>query len=622
MFSFSKMKPIIYIALLLFCCLPVHLLADNVSFTASAPAEVQTGQQFRLVYTINAEAANFRGPNISDFAVLSGPNQSSSSSVQIINNQVTRTFSYSFTYTLAAHKEGTFVIPSARISSGGKQYESNPVTIKVSAAATPPSGSQNPQGQSRQAPGTISSKDVFLRASADKKDPYLGEQIIVTYKLYTRIPVSNYHIEQAPATTGFWAEELLRDRSRLLQYTDVIDGVQYTVAEIRKVALFPQRAGNLRIDPLDIEIVARVQNQSQRRRTGDPFFDSFFDDPFFSSRSQSVNHNLRSNTINISVKPLPVQGRPAEFSGAVGDFKIIATIDKTEVAANEPIKLKVVISGKGNVRLIDKLGFQFPHSFEVYDPKITSDVQTSQTGVSGSRTLEYLIIPRSAGNFSIKSAAFSFFHPVRENYITMNTPEFNFRIARGEGSDLSAGAASGDQQAIQYIASDIRFIRQGNLKLHAIGSYFYGSTFFYVLYLSPLALFVLFLLLWRKHIKNNRDIARVKNRRATRIARRRLKQAEEFLRLRMNVKFFNELSQALWGYLSDKFNIPLADLSLETVRERLEKRNVNAGITDDFLKLLETCEFARFAPGDNSHTMDQLYEQSLALITRIEKELK
>lgn len=616
------MKLRVYISLLLIWFLPIALIGQDISFTASAPAEVQAGQQFKLVYAINAEAENFIAPEITDFALLSGPNPSSSSSVQIINNQVSRSFSFTYTYTLAAYKEGNYTIPAAKIRSGGKQYTSNTVSIRVKAAASSPSGTQPQQGQTPQTPGAVSNRDVFLRATVDNSNPYQGEQIIVTYKLYTRIPVSNYHIEQSPAQSGFWAEELLRDRSRLLQYTDVVDGEQYTVAEIRKIALFPQRSGDLRIEPLQVEIVARVQQQGRQSRTGDPFLDRFFDDPFFNSRFQNVNHTLRSNVLNIDVKPLPVRNRPSDFSGAVGDFNIRATVDNTELAANEPINLKVVISGKGNVRLIDRLNFQFPPSFEVYDPKITSDVKTTDSGVSGTRTLEYLIIPRSAGNFSIKSAGFSYFHPVRENYITLNTPEFNFTIARGEGLDPSSGLAAGDQQAIQYIASDIRFIRQGPFRLHTIGSYFFGSLQFYLLYLSPILLFGIFLLLLRHHIKNSSDVVRTKNRRATRVARKRLKQADEFLKLRMSEKFFNELSMALWGYLSDKFNIPLAELSLDTVRGRLEKRSVNIDFINEFIEVLEQCEFARFAPGDKNQTMDELYDKALTLITRIEKELK
>ncbi len=610
-----------HILSMLFSLLPVLCMTQEISLSVSAPSEVQAGQQFRLVYTLNAEAENFTGPDLKDFVTISGPAQSSSSSIQIINNQVSRSFSYTFTYILAAQQEGSYTIPAARARSGGKQYTSNPVAIKVRAAATPPGGSQAPQGQSGQSSGGISNKDIFLRASVDKKEPYMGEQIIVTYKLYTRLQISNYQIEQSPTATGFWVEELLRDNKNLLQYTDVVDGQQYTVAEIRKVALFPQRAGKLRIDPLQIEIVARVQQQAQRR-TGDPFFDSFFNDPFFSSRYQSVNHTLRSNTVELDVKSLPVQNRPSDFSGAVGDFSFRATVDKTELAANEPVNLKVVINGKGNVRLIDKLNFQFPPAFEVYDPKITTEVQANQSGVSGTRTLEYLIIPRSAGSFSIKPAAFSYFHPVRENYVSLNTPEFTFAVARGEGQEITTGSSTSDQQAIQYIASDIRFIRQAPFKLNTIGSYFFGSTTFYILLISPLVLFVLFVILLQNHIKNNRDIARVKNRRATRIARKRLKQAEQFLKLRISEKFFTELSQALWGYLSDKFNIPLAELSLETVRERLTIKSVKPDIIDDFINLLDQCEFARFAPGDKFHEMDQLYGRGLDLIMRIEKELK
>lgn len=615
------MKRKLVIVVFLLNCIAVTANAGDIKFTASAPAEVQAGQQFRLVYTINAEADNFVAPEITGFAIIAGPSHASSSSVQIINNQVTRTFSYTYTFTLAAYKEGRFTIPAAKVRSGGKQYTSNTVTIKVNPAASPPSGTQTPQDQSSQTPGPITSKDVFLRVTADKTNPYLGEQVVVTYRLYSRLPITNYHIEQSPSSPGFWAEDLMSGRSRPPQYTDIIDGIQYSVAEIRKLALFPQRSGNLRVEPLEMEIVARVQQQTQRRRTGDPFFDSFFDDPFFGSRVQNVNHTLRSNALNINVKPLPVQNRPATFGGAVGDFSIQATVDKTELTANEPINLKVVINGKGNVRLIDKLNFQFPPSFEVYDPRITSDVRVSPTGVSGTRTLEYLIIPRSAGTFTVKPATFSFFNPAREQYLNLNTPEFTFRIIRGAGEDL-AGTAIGDQQAIQYIAQDIRFIRQGPFRLQSIGTYFFGSVKFYVFYISPLVLFGIFLILLRNHIRNNQDVVRVKNRRATHIARKRLKKADGYMKLRISEKFFNELAHALWGYLSDKFNIPLSELSLDTARRRLEQRMVNPEIIQDFITVLEKCEFARFAPGDKAQTMYQLYEKALALITRIEKELK
>ncbi|MGB4205947.1 MAG: BatD family protein [Bacteroidales bacterium] len=608
---------------ILFSLLPVILMAQQISLSVSAPSEVQAGQQFRLVYTLNAEADNFTGPDLKDFIILSGPSQSTSSNIQIINNQVTRSFASTFTYIIAAQQEGTFTIPAAKAGSGGKQYTSNTATIKVRGAASPPSGTQSPQQrqQQRQSAGGITNKDVFLRVVADKKSPYMGEQVIVTYKLYTRLQISSYQIEQSPSTSGFWVEELTRDSRSLKQYNEVVDGQQYTVAEIRQVALFPQRSGKLRIEPLEIDIVARVQQQAQRR-TGDPFFDSFFNDPFFSSRYQNVNHTLQSNAFELDVKPLPVQNRPSEFSGAVGDFNFRATIDKTELAANEPINLKVVINGKGNVRLIDKLNFQFPPSFEVYDPKITTDVQVSQNGVSGTRTLEYLIIPRSAGKYTIKPVTFSYFNPQRETYVNHNTPEFNFNIARGEGHDITSGSAIADQQSIQYIASDIRFIRQAPFKLSKIGSYFFGSSLFYILLVSPLILFVIFVILLQNHIKNNRDIARVKNKRATRIARKRLKQAELFLKEKSSEKFFNELSQALWGYLSNKFNIPLSELSLETVYDRLTAKSVKPEVIEDFIKVLEQCEFARFAPGDKLHEMDQLYEQGLNIIMRIEKELK
>jgi hypothetical protein len=292
------------------------------------------------------------------------------------------------------------------------------------------------------------------------------------------------------------------------------------------------------------------------------------------------------------------------------------------LAANEPINLTVTINGTGNVRLIDRMNFQFPPSFEVYDPKITTDVRATDAGVSGRRTIEYLLIPRSSGNYTIKPAAFSFFNPAQGRYVSLQTPEFTFNVARGEGGDMVSGGPGADQQAVQYLARDIRFIRQGPVALKPAGVFFFGSRTFYILLISPVVLFALFVLLWRNHIKNNSDIARVKNRRATRIAKKRLKQASEFMKLRMSEKFFNELAQAMWGYISDKMNIPLSELSLDNVRSRLKTKALNEELIAGFSGVLEQCEFARFAPGEKQQLMDELYNKALDIITRIEKDLK
>ncbi|MDP2424716.1 MAG: BatD family protein [Bacteroidales bacterium] len=597
--------------------------ADTPNFSVSAPQQVAVGQQFRMVFNVDAEAEGFVAPTFSEFNVLSGPNQSSSSNIQITNGQVSRSVTYSFTFILVATKEGTFTIPEARIRAGGKQLSTQPFSIKVLASASGSSTSpgQQQQQQQQQSAG-FNEKDVFLRVSASEQNPYQGEEIIVTYKLYTRLPIASYNIDQSPAHPGFWSEELLKDRSQLVQYTESVNGEEYTVAEIRKVSLFPQRAGSLRIEPMKMDVVARVLAQQQRRRTGDPFFDNFFNDSFFSAGYQNVNRTLTSNAINIEVKPLPVNSKPAGFSGAVGDFSFQATVDRTELSANEGVNLNMVIKGKGNIRLVDKLEPGFPASFETFDPKITTDVQANASGVSGTRIIEQLAIPRSSGDFTIRPVSFVFFNPSRGQYFTHTSPEFNLKVKRGEGSDQSLAFDPTDQQAIQHVGSDIRYIRQLPFKLVPVGNYFWGSQFFWLLLVLPLIFFILFVILLRQNIRRNSDLSKVRNRKATRVARKRLKKAHEYLKARMTDKFYNELSQAIWGYLSDKFNIPLSELSLETVRQRLEKQQLNDQIISEFTATLNNCEFARFAPGQKEDAMERLYHEALERITLSEKELK
>ncbi len=597
------------------------LIADEPVVSVSAPQQVFVGQQFSVVFSVNAEAEGFTAPTFRDFNLLSGPNQSTSSNIQFINGQVSRSTTSSFSFILVASKEGSYIIPEARVRAGGKQVASQPIPIKVIAAnqgSAPPQGSQQ---QPRQQQSTsVGDKDVFLRVTANKTNPYQGEEIIVTYKIYTRVPIANYTIEQSPAHPGFWAEELIKDRSKVTQYKEVVEGVEYTVAEVRKVALFAQRSGKLRVEPMKMDVVAQVL--VQQRRTGDPLFDSFFNDSFFQSGYQNVQKTLVSNGINLEVQQLPINNKPAGFTGAVGDFTFKATVDRTELAANEGVTLKMVISGKGNLRLIEKLDPGFPASFETFDPKSNDNIQATPSGVSGTKVIEYLAIPRSSGNYSIKPISFVYFNPSSAKFVTLTSPEFNLRVERGTGANQVAAYDPTDQQAIQHVGSDIRYIRQLPFSITKAGTYFFNSTLFWLLLALPMLLFLVFIILLRQYIKRNSDLSKVRNRKATRVAQLRLKKAQTYLRDKNDEKYYTELSLALWGYLSDKFNIKRSDLSLEAVKERLGMLHVNENIINDFIATLNNCEFARFAPGSKDDVMENLYQQALELITKTEKELK
>ena len=597
-----------------------RLTAQEVEFVGTANSEVETGEQFRLTYTLNTDGSSFISPAILNFAVIAGPSQSSSSSVQYVNGHVMQSVTVSYTFVLQAVQPGTFTLPPASIVVSGKKLQSNSVTIKVVKG----SGNSS-QGSSKNMPDAssgLSGNDVFLKAVPSNSNPLQGQQITITYKLYTRLPVSMSGIDKIPSYEGFWSQDLLKEKAKYAQYNEVINGQKYMVAEIRKVALFPQKSGRLMIDPLQVNIVAQIQKKTKRNTLNDPFFDNFFNDAFFGSSVQNVQKTLRSNSITINVKSLPTQNRPADFSGAVGSFSFTPSIDRTTLKANEALTLRYTISGKGNLNLIEKPAIIFPPDFESYDPKIIDNISSSASGISGSRTFEYLLIPRNAGDFTIKSASFSYFDLGRNTYVRLQSPQYTIKVLHGDNNDPLASNSGANQEDIKYIGNDIRYINIGPVQLSKQGHYFFGSILFYLCLIIPALLFAIIAIVWKNQMKKRSDIAFMRNKKATRISIKRLRKAKSFLTAAQQVPFYNEISLALWGYMSDKFNLRLSELSTETVRDALKQKQVNEEIINQFTETLHHCEFARFAPGDKSTIMEQIYNEALNIITKIEHELK
>lgn len=600
--------------------------AQAVEFTASAKPVAVVGETFTLTYILTGQGTGFRGPTMSGFDVLSGPNTSTTSSIRSINGRTSMSITYTFSYLLQARQEGTFEIPPATVAVDKKQYTSNSVTIKVvknsnAAAQNQPSGGRNQSSGAQQ--GVVSgTNDVYVKAFASNSNPLQGEGIMVTYKIFTKVPIAQINISKLSSFSGFWSQNLMKENDKLQQTTQVIDGEQYVVAEIRKIALFPLKSGKLVIDPLELECVAQVKRQT-RTRTGDPFFDDFFNDSFMNSSYATVEKTLKSNPIIISVRPLPEAGKPADFSGAVGNFAFRSEVDKTRLKTNEAVTLKCVVSGEGNIQLIDKMNVTFPPDFETYDPKVTSDIRTTGGGISGSQTFEYLLIPRKPGKFTIKPITFSYFDLKKGRYISLSSTEFNLDVEKGSGEASSSVTYSGaNKEEIKYIGSDIRHINDKPFTLYRKGSMFFGSIAFWLLFLIPIILFLLFILLWRKMAARRSDTVLMKNLRATKIARKRLRKAEEYQKATKQEEFYIEISQALWGYLSDKFSIPMASLSIDSVHDALVRKNVNEEIIAQFTETLNNTEFARFAPGEKSVNMERIYQQALEIITKIERELR
>ncbi|MEI6750614.1 MAG: BatD family protein, partial [Bacteroidota bacterium] len=524
---------------ILFSILFVKLEAQEVQFVGSANSVVETGEQFRLTYTLNTEGSNFIGPAIQNFSMLAGPSQSSSSSVQYINGRVMQSSTISFTFILQAIQPGTYTLSGASVVVNGKKIQSNPVTIKVVKG-----NSSSPQGNSNNTPeagANLDGNDLFLKAVPSKSNPLQGEQITVTYKLYTRVPVSLNGIDKIPSYEGFWSQDLIKDKDKYAQYNETINGQKYMVAEIRKVALFPQKGGKLLIDPLQIDIVAQLQTKKKRNSFNDPFFDNFFNDSFFGSSVQNVKKTLRSNSVTVNVKPLPAQVRPADFSGAVGSFELKPSIDRKELKANEALTLRLNISGKGNLNLIEKPNVVFPPDFEAYDPKIIDNISYTANGVSGSRTFEYLVIPRNPGEFIIKPASFSYFDLAKNTYVRLQSPQYTIKVQKGDGSEANITISSANQEDIKYLGQDIRFIRSAPFELTPVGKYFFGSDLYYLLLVLPALLFAVMIFVWKNQIKKRSDIAFMRNKKATRIATSRLKKANTYLKEAKQEAFYNEI---------------------------------------------------------------------------------
>ncbi|MFN2394470.1 MAG: BatD family protein [Bacteroidales bacterium] len=589
-------------------------IADDIEFTASAPANVAVGERFRIAFRVNARPSDFTAPSFEGFRVLSGPSQSSSTSMQIINGQTTRTESVSYTYLLEATREGTQTIQPATAQVDGKAYRSNSVTINVGAAATAPQSADT--GQSRTQDETqVTASDIFIRASANNMNPYQGEQVIITYEIVTKVGVSQYNVEKLPSYRGFWSENITQTGPPQTR-TQTINGETYRVAEIRRVALFAQRSGEISIEPLEVDMVITLPGQRRRQS----LFDEFFGGSPFDQRQ--IRQTVSSNTLKLNVKSLPVQNRPAAFTGMVGtDFNVSADISTTEVNPNDAINLKVTVSGKGNMRMLGKPDFNFPANLEVFDPNINDNIRNNPSGVSGSRTFDYLMIPRTGGEFVIQPYNFVYFDPTSSQYISKTTPEFNLLVS---GDDASPGTTPGtvSQEDIRQIATDVRYIYTGPVKLFRQGDTFYGSRLFVLLIIIPFALFIFFLIYRRNYIKLQSNEQLLRNKKAEKLARKRLKLAKNYPDKEKESEFYDEIFKALWGYLSDKLSIPVSILNKETVSGAFKSQKVPQDLSDKFMSTLNDTEFARFAPGKKEIRMAEIYDKALQTIVTIEKELR
>lgn len=588
--------------------------AAEISFTASVNRNpIGTNEQFSITFTINAQASNFQAPSFRDFNILSGPNQSTS--MQFINGNMSQ--SVSFTYYLQAKSEGTYRIDPATIEVNGVKIKSNALTLNVvKGQGKPQAGANNTQGDD----DGISTKSVFLRVSVDKSSVYRGEAILATYKLYTKVNLINYTIDKLPALNGFWSQEL-KMPDQLELRTEVVNGEQYRVGIVKKVILFPQQSGTLTIDPMQGSCIARVQNQ--RKRSNNPFDifnDPFFNDPFFGT-ARDVKVNVKSEPVKINVKDLPADA-DGYFKGAVGNFTMQAALDKDQVKANDAINLKIKISGKGNLKLIDAPELKLPTDFETYDPKINDNVSVTENGVTGSKTFEYLIIPRHEGDYTIDPVHFTYFDLNKKQYVQLTSPPLKIAV-KGISGDASAAQSVASYQNktdVKLLGKDIAFIKTGVMTTYTHGTFF-GSLLFYVLLLLPVILLTAFLIYKKRKEKLAGNVAYMRSTRATKMAQKRLSAAKKQLDAGKTDLFYEEIFKGLNGYASDKLGIDMADLNKESLTRKLKENNISEALISKMITTIDTCELARFASQFQSTNPQQIYTDSVSIITELENAL-
>jgi len=597
------------VSTLFFSALSVFLFAQK--FTAQASKnKVAVGETFQINFTLNTNGGEFRPPALNDFDIYSGPNQSSSMS--FINGSMSQSITLS--YIIAAKKEGKFTIGAASITVDGKTIQTNPITIE---AVKNPAAAQNQQqqNQNNKTPSVTENTgdNLFVKTFVSKNKAVQGEQITITHKIYSRYQLVDLRNIKFPDYTGFWAQDVPGHQT--IQVTNEnIDGVTYQVGELKRSYLFAQRTGKLEIKPLEVECIVRTQSRRAPRDIFEQFFGGGYEDVMIKAKSKPV-------TIDISA--LPRAGQPEDFSGAVGDFSFKAQLSKEKVKANDAVNLTISISGKGNIKLLAPLKINFPEDFETYDPKISEKISAGANDVSGNKTFDYLIIPRHEGDYKIESINFSFYDPAKNRYITIPSPEFNLHVDKGDAGSTSAVTFNPrNKEDVKILGHDIRYIKTSGVNFKPVNHYFFGSPVFYAALITPLLIFISFIFIRKKQIAQNSDAIAVKSRKATKMAKKRLTIAEQHLKSNNKELFYSEVFKALFGYISDKFNIPLSDLNKEHISTILTTKNITAPTVQQLMEIINKCEYARYAPSAVSDELSTIYSNTVEVITKIEDEAK
>ncbi|MCU4176106.1 BatD family protein [Carboxylicivirga sp. N1Y90] len=587
--------------------------AQDISFRAKAQQAVVEGDKFQLVYTLNKEGNDIRLAPLQDFQILMGPSTSYSHNTSIINGKVSRETTYTFTFILKALKEGNFTIPPATIMVDGEKVTSNQLKIQVVKADQAQTQQGNNSGNQSAPSSAAKADELFITVTPSKRTLYQNESMVLTTKIYTQVQLDGLSDIKQPKLSAFIAQDL-KSSEGINWIMENINGRTYNVGTYEQKLLFPQKTGKITIDPTEIEFLVRQRTAARSRNIFDDFFESGY---------RSVKKTVKSKPITLTVKPLP-NGRPQGYTGGVGQLKMTASVTKNQVKVNDGITLKVTVNGTGNHKFVENPVIKFPADFDDFDPKIANNTNNTVAGMKGSKTFEYLMIPRHAGEFTIPSIKFSYFNPKTGKYQTQESGPITIQVEKGEGDEMANSGvvrSNVSRENVKFIGKDIRFIK-ATTKLKPKGTFLFGSLSYYLALIVPLLVFIFLFIINQKRIKENANISLQKTKKANKVARQRLKRSAQLLKTGEKEAFYEEVLKALWGYMSDKLSIPLGELSKDNASDILIKSNASKEAVNDILEILDTCEFARYAPASGTGEMDKLYQKTIYTISLLENQIK
>lgn len=590
---------------------------EQTVFETSAPMIVSQGEAFRVEFNLNAKPddKSFVAPSFEGFNVLAGPSVSHGQSMQIINGSMTRSFNYSITYVLQASNAGEYSVGVATIEVDGKSYSTRKTPIEVRAEgenreernSNGYSGEQ--QTLEQRAAGQLAKDDLMLRLSLSRSTVYKGEAIRATLKLYSRVNIIGSEGAKLPTFNGFWSQDIEVEQG---PFRETLNGKVYDAYNLGEYILYPQQSGKLTIEPAQITIVAQMFVRNNRPRNS--FFDNTHD-------IYNLRKVLTSPSVSVSVKPFPADA-PASFTGAVGRYTMEAHLSSAEIAANSSANIDVKISGTGNIGFIQAPKLVLPTSFELYDVKSTEQIRTTAAASSGFRKFEYPFIARAEGEYTIAPVEFTYFNPDTQKYVTLTSEDFTITILPDKNSPASSQVTSTliSKEDVRLLGTDIRFIKLTRPTLHSVVTPFILSPLYFVVVLAMVVLFVILYFVLRKRIRDSHNTALVKGRRANKVAVQRFRTAEKYMKEQNRHAFYEEMLRALWGYISDRFNIPIADLTKESIREELCRRGA-VEQSKEITNIISRCEEAQYSPIESA-SMTEVYSQGIEIISKIESIVK